>query len=133
MRTILLIEDDPFLIDIYGTKLKEAGFKVEIATDGEEGLTKLKEKIPDVLLLDIVLPKIDGWEVLKKIKEIKEMSEKASGHEKNKFNNLKMVVLSNLGQKEDVERGLKLGATKYLIKAHYTPSEIVKEIKNLFK
>jgi CheY-like chemotaxis protein len=102
MKSILLIEDDPFLIDIYSTKLKEAGFKVEVATDGEEGLTKLKEKIPDVILLDIVLPKIDGWEILQRIKEIKE---KVSNKEKIKFNNLKVVVLSNLGQKEDVEKG----------------------------
>jgi DNA-binding response OmpR family regulator len=68
MKSILLIEDDPFLIDIYNTKLKEAGFSVEIATEGEEGLKKLAEKKFDLLILDIVLPRITGWEILKKIR-----------------------------------------------------------------
>jgi DNA-binding response OmpR family regulator len=117
MKHILLIEDDPFLADIYTTKLKEANFEVEIATDGERALTKLKERKFDLVLLDIVLPHIDGWEILRKIKQ------------DSKSKDLKVMVLSNLGQKKEVEKGLKLGATKYLIKAHYTPKEIVEEIK----
>lgn len=119
MKTILLVEDDPFLIDIYAKKLKEAGFKVEVAIDGEEALKKLKEKKPDLLLLDIVLPQIDGWEILQKIKKNK------------KLEDLKVVILSNLGQKEEIEKGLKLGAEKYLIKAHYTPSQVVEEVKKV--
>ena len=149
MKNILLIEDDPFLIDIYTTKLEEDGFSVEIAEDGNIALEKLKEhnpssslgksikdvessiskevsskssssKIwPDVVLLDIVLPNMDGWEILRKIKEDK------------LFKDLKVIILSNLGQKEEIERGLKLGATKYIIKAHHTPSEVVDEIKKL--
>mgnify|MGYP000324198600 CR=1 FL=1 len=107
MKTILLIEDDPFLIDIYTTKLKEAGFSVQVATDGQEGLRKLKEKTFDLLLLDIVLPKIDGWEFLRKIKKDEKLKE------------IKVVILSNLSQKAEVEKGLKLGATKFLIKAHH--------------
>ncbi len=118
MRYILLVEDDPFLIDIYTTKFKEAGFSVEVASDGEEGLRKLNEEKFDLLVLDIVLPQIDGWEILRKIKNLKD---------------LKIVVLSNLGQKGEVEKGLKLGATKYLIKAHYTPSQVVDEIKEVLK
>lgn len=125
MKKILLIEDDPFLIDIYTTKLKESGFEVDVATNGEMGIEKLKEKIPDVLLIDIVLPKIDGWQILEEIKKMKK--EKIFRN----LDNLKIVILSNLGQKEDVERGIKLGATKYLIKAHYTPSEVIEEIKKL--
>jgi DNA-binding response OmpR family regulator len=117
MKSILLVEDDPFLIDIYTTKLKEADFSVEVATDGNEGLQKAKENPPDLIVLDIVLPHIDGWEVLKEIKNDK------------KLKDLKVVIISNLGQKEEVEKGLKIGATKYLIKAHYTPSEVVEEIK----
>jgi len=123
MKNILLVEDDPFLIDIYTTKLREAGFLVEVAEDGEKGLRKLREKNFDLLVLDIVLPQIDGWEILNKIK-----------NEKLKIkNNLKIIVLSNLGQKEEVEKGLELGADKYLIKAHYTPSEVVEEIKDLLR
>ncbi len=121
MKTILLVEDDPFLIDIYTTKLKEAGFSIEVATDGEDGLRKIKEKIPDLMVLDIVLPQIDGWEILREIKE------------KLGLKDLKVIILSNLSQKDEVEKGLKLGATKYLIKAHYTPSEVVEEIKKVLK
>jgi len=88
MKHILLIEDDPFLADIYTTKLKEANFEVEIATDGERALTKLKERKFDLVLLDIVLPHIDGWEILRKIKQ------------DSKSKDLKVMVLSNLGQKK---------------------------------
>ena len=122
MKKILLVEDDPFLIDIYTTKFKEVGFSVAVANDGEEGLRKLgdEEKF-DLLVLDIVLPQVDGWEILKKIKS------------NEKLKNLKIVILSNLGQKGEVEKGIKLGATKYLIKAHYTPSEVTEEIKKILK
>lgn len=121
LKTVLLVEDDPFLVDIYTTKLKENGFLVEAAKDGEEALSKIKEKKPLLVILDIVLPHLDGWEILKKIKE------------DSKFKNLKVIVLSNLGQKSEVEKGLSLGATKYLIKAHYTPSQVVEEIKQILK
>ena len=121
MKRILLVEDDPFLIDIYTTKLKEAGFKIEVATDGEEGLRKLTEKKFDLLVLDIVLPQIDGWEILKKVKADQKLKETP------------VLILSNLGQKGEVEKGMKLGATKYLIKAHYTPSEVIEEIKEVLK
>ncbi|PJA02246.1 response regulator, partial [bacterium (Candidatus Gribaldobacteria) CG_4_10_14_0_2_um_filter_36_18] len=119
-----LIEDDPFLIDIYTTKLRDSGFSIETATDGREGLKKLREKKFDILVLDIVLPKIDGWEMLEKIKNAPHQY--GGGR-------LKIIVLSNLGQKEEVEKGLRLGAEKYLIKAHYAPSEVVEEIKKVLK
>ena len=135
MKTILLVEDDPFLIDIYTTKLKESGFSADVATSGDEGLKKLREKKFDLLVLDIVLPKIDGWEILEKLKT--ELPKEAKVKMRTKFSspikNLKIIILSNLGQKEEVEKGLRLGADKYLIKAHYTPSEIVEEIKKVLK
>ncbi len=121
MKTILLVEDDPFLIDLYVTKSKEAGFKIEVVDDGDLVLEKVKEVKPDILLLDIVLPNVDGWEILRKIKEDIDMKD------------LIVVILSNLGQKDEVEKGLKLGATKYLIKAHYTPTEVVEEVKKLLR
>jgi len=121
MKSILLIEDDPFLTDIYTTKLKESGFSLEVAKDGEKGLRKIREKMPDLVVLDIVLPQIDGWEILREIKADE------------KLKNLKVIILSNLGQKEEIEKGLELGAAKYLIKAHYTPSEVVEEIKKVLK
>lgn len=121
MKQILLIEDDPFLIDIYTTKLKETEFLVEVVNDGEKVLNKIKEKKPDLIVLDIVLPHIDGWELLKQIKSNPE------------FKNIEIIIISNLGQKEEVEKGIELGATKYLIKAHYTPTQVVEEIKKVLK
>lgn len=121
MKKILLVEDDQFLTDIYTTKLKEAGFSVEVVGEGDGVLPKIMEKKPDLLLLDIVLPHLDGWEVIKQIKANKD------------FKALKVIILSNLGQKNEVEKGMKLGAVKYLIKAHYTPAEIVEEIKKILK
>jgi len=94
---------------------------MSVATDGEECLRKLKEEKPDLLLLDIVLPNIDGWEILRKIKKDDALTD------------LKVVILSNLGQKAEVEKGVSLGAAKYLIKAHYTPSEVIEEIKKILK
>ncbi len=119
MKSILLVEDDPFLVDIYTTKLKQTGFKVKVVTDGEDVFKVLKEESFDVVILDIVLPNVDGWEVLKRIKQ-------DSG-----LKDTKVIILSNLGQKTEVEKGLKLGAIKYLIKAYYTPSEVVEEIKKV--
>ena len=121
MKTILLTEDDPFLIDIYSTKLRESGFKLDVATDGEQCLAKLRQRKPEVLVLDIVLPKLSGWEVLEKMKQDK------------RFNGIKIIVLSNLGQREEIEKALRLGATEYLIKAHYTPSQVVGEIKKILE
>ncbi len=127
MKSILLVEDDPFLIDIYTTKLNEAGYEVEVVSEGEAVFKKLKEKNaegkkeeapwPDLVLLDIVLPKKDGWEILKQIKEDSQLK------------NLKVIILSNLGQKAEVEKGMEMGASGYLIKAQYTPSDILKEIE----
>ena len=119
MNSILLIEDDPFLVDIYTTKLKEAGFEVDVAGNGEVGLKNLEEKRPDLVLLDIVLPHFDGWEVLKKIKETDALK------------GIPVVVLSNLGQDTEVQKGLDLGAAKYLVKAHYTPSEVAQEVSKI--
>ncbi len=118
MKKIILIEDDPLLIDIYRTKLESAGFAVSIVNDGEKAIGAVESESPDAVLLDIVLPKIDGWEILKGIKA--------------KDKNIKVIVLSNLGQKEEVEKGFALGAEKYLIKANFTPSDVVAEIEKLF-
>lgn len=121
MKKILLVEDDPFLVDIYKTKFKDEGFEVEVAQEGKQALAKIEEQNPDVLLLDLVLPHLDGFELLREIRNNEKMKD------------LKVIILSNLSQKGEVEKGLSMGATKYLIKAHYTPSEVVKEIKQIFK
>jgi DNA-binding response OmpR family regulator len=117
MKKILLVEDDNFIIDIYITKLKEVGFSVQSAVNGEDALAKIKQSRPDLVLLDIVLPQVTGFEFLQEIKSMPELK------------NVPVIVLSNLGQKKEVEKGLSLGAAKYLIKAHYTPTEVVEEIR----
>ena len=117
--TILLIEDDPLLIDIYSTKFKEAGFEIQVADSGEKALSLLKKVSPSVIIMDIVLPHVDGWELL------------AVAQKQENLRNTKIVVLSNLGQKEEIEKGISLGAARYLIKAHYTPSQVVEEVREL--
>ena len=118
-KKILLVEDDKFLSEMYATKLTESGFDVETAFDGEEGIKKAGEFGPDLILLDIVLPKKDGFEVLKELKS-KEASKK-----------ILVIALTNLGQKEEVQKGFDLGANDYIIKAHFTPTEVVAKAKKV--
>ncbi|MDA1337568.1 MAG: response regulator [bacterium] len=120
-QTILLVEDDPLLIDIYSTKFKEAGFEVQVVDSGEKALPLLLKVSPMVLVMDIVLPHVDGWELL------------AVCQKQDNLKNTKIVVLSNLGQKEEIEKGIALGADRYLIKAHFTPSQVVDEVRELLK
>lgn len=115
---ILLIDDDPFIVDMYVLKFKEEHFEVETAHDGKEGLKKIKEYNPDVVLLDVVMPAMDGFETLEALK-------------KDSTCQCRVILLTNLGQKEDVERGMHLGADDYIIKAHFTPSEVVAKVKSL--
>jgi len=119
MKKILIIEDDPFLSEMYAAKFIENNFETEVASDGKLGLVKIEEFRPDLVLLDIVLPKMDGFEVLKKIKEKEELRE------------IPIVLLTNLGQKNEVEKGLALGAQEYIIKAHFTPTAVVTKVKEI--
>jgi len=120
-KKILIIEDDKFLRELISRKLGNEDFETLEAVDGEEGIKKIKEEKPDLILLDLILPSIDGFEVLSRMKEDPNLS------------SIPVIILSNLGQKEEVERGLKLGAVDYLIKAHFTPGEIIEKIKNILK
>ncbi len=122
LKKILVVEDDPFLSDIYNTKLKQAGFSVDLAMTGEEALCKLNDNQYDLMVLDIVLPQVDGWEILARVKEMREQGSNS------KVNALKIIILSNLGQKEEIKKGLDLGADGFMIKAHFTPSEVADEI-----
>lgn len=120
-KKILIIEDDKFLRELISKKLTKEGFEILEAMDGEEGLRKAKEEKPNLVLLDLILPGIDGFEVLARIKE------------DTKVSNIPIIILSNLGQRDDIERGMKLGAVDYLIKAHFTPSEIIEKVKTVLK
>ena len=120
-KTILVIEDDKFLRELITRKLLDEAYEVSEAIDGEEGIKKIKEGKPDLILLDLILPGIDGFEVLSKMKEDPALA------------SIPVIILSNLGQKDDVEKGLKMGAIDYLIKAHFTPGEIIEKIKVVLK
>lgn len=116
-KKILIIEDDKFLRELIVQKIIKEGYDIDEAIDGEDGIKKVKELKPDLVLLDLILPGIDGFEVLARMKEDVSVSQ------------IPVIILSNLGQKDDVEKGLKLGAVDYLIKAHFTPGEIINKIK----
>lgn len=120
-QNILIIEDDKFLRELISQKLNKEGYDVSEAIDGEEGIKKIRDEKPDLILLDLILPGIDGFEVLSLMKKDSSLS------------SIPVIILSNLGQKEDVEKGLKLGAVDYLIKAHFTPGEIIEKIKVVLK
>lgn len=118
-KQILVVEDDQFLRGLMVKKLESEDFDVMQAVDGESGLRLAREKKPDLILLDLVLPGIDGFEVLKQLKADSDTAD------------MQVVVLSNLGQKDDIDRALSLGAKDYLIKAHFTPGDIVGKVKVL--
>lgn len=115
---VLLVEDDSFLSNIYKTKFEMEEFKVTTAEDGAAGFEQAKKKKPDIILLDILLPKMDGFTVLEKLK-----SDSATA-------DIPVILLTNLGQKDDVDKGLKLGAVDYLIKAHFKPAETVEKVRD---
>lgn len=116
---ILLVEDDRFIRDIYHELLTEAGFTVEMAVDGEEGLTKVSEGGYDLVLLDIMLPKRDGLDILKTLKEKPPANP-----------NRQIVLLTNLGQEAIMREGFVNGASGYLIKSSLTPDQILAEVQS---
>lgn len=115
---VLIIDDDPFILDMYVLKFKAEGFDVQTAQDGKTGLKKIKEQQPNVLLLDVVMPSMDGFAILQELK-------------KKRPDGMKIILLTNLGQKEDIDRGMQLGADDYVIKAHFTPSEVVERVRKI--
>lgn len=120
-KTILIVEDDTFLRALIVKKLNEEGFQIMEAMDGESAINQLKEKTPDLILLDLILPGMDGFEILKHIKKNESSS------------SIPVIILSNLGQKEEIDRGLELGAEDFLIKAHFTPDEIIQKVRSVLK
>lgn len=116
-KKIFIVDDDKFLLDMYTFKFKEKGFDVVQAFGSVDALAKLKGGIrPDIMLLDVVMPAMDGFELLSLIRS------------ENLAENAKVIILSNLGQPSDVEKGRSLGANGYVIKASATPSEVVEKV-----
>jgi len=118
-KKILIIEDEKTLRFILAQQLEEEGFEVLEAIDGEEGLQKLKENKVDLIILDLLLPGMDGFEVLSIIKKNPELSQ------------IPVIILSNFGEKERIEKGLKLGVIDYIVKANFSLDEIVFRIKKV--
>ncbi|MBU0598244.1 response regulator [Patescibacteria group bacterium] len=116
---ILVVEDDQFLRDLLTTKLQKENFEVVSAIDGPGGLEKVFSENPDVVLLDIILPGIDGFEVIKKVRS----------HSSMDVARTPVILLSNLGQEADIEKGRSLGADDYLIKSNFTIDEIIEKIR----
>lgn len=116
-KKIMIVEDDAFVMDIYKLKLTQDGYDVMLAADGSEAVEKLKSAKPNLILLDIQMPKMSGLEVLEKIKK------------DDNLKNIPVILLTNLSQKAEITKGLELGANDYLIKSHFTPSEVLSKIK----
>ncbi len=118
---VLLVEDDPTLLEMYELKFKEAGFDLILAADGESGLELAKKEMPAVVLLDIMMPKMDGFAVLTQLRQ----DDATKG--------IVILMLSNLGQQTDIEKGKQLGAQDYVVKASMTPTQVVEKVKSYIK
>lgn len=116
-KKILVVEDDRFLSKVYSKKLTKEGYDVSLAVEGSEAVRKVKEELPNLILLDLILPGKSGFEVLAEIKSDAKTSK------------IPVVILSNLGQEEDIRRGKELGAKDYLVKSNMSINEVVDKVK----
>lgn len=116
-KKILLIEDEEIMIGLLQKKLVQEGYKIHVARDGQEGLKLMKELMPDLVLLDIIMPKMGGFEVLENMRQ----DEKIGG--------ISVIVISNSGQPVELDRAQKLGAKDWLIKTEFDPQEVVEKVK----
>lgn len=117
MAKIMIVEDDPTLRDIYTTRFTAEGYRVATASDGEAALSTAVKERPDLILLDIMMPKISGFDVLDILRATPETKD------------TKIVVMSALSQTADIEKGKALGASAYLVKSQVTLSEVVEKVK----
>lgn len=117
-KKILLVEDEDFIRELYVRQLNKAGFQVKSAVDGQSGLNLLKSEAFDLLLLDIMLPGMNGLQLLREFKS------------QNPNSPMITILLTNLGQEAVIKEGFEMGAQAYLIKASYTPDQVVNEVKN---
>lgn len=122
MKKILLIEDDYDISKIYAKKLSNAGFSVDEAVDGDVGTTKATKNDYDLILLDVMLPKRNGLDVLKSIRDPKSAK-----------NEVPIFILTNLGTSEVLKKAKKFGIENYLIKAQFTPNGVVEEVSKFFR
>lgn len=117
MSKILIVEDNQVLVKMYKIKLDLEGFQVETASEGQEGLEKLNDFSPDLILLDLAMPGMDGFEFLEELRKNEKLKE------------ITVIIFSNLGQESDIKRAKELGAKDYLIKVNLTPRQVVEKIR----
>ncbi len=120
-KKVLLVEDEKMLAEMYATKFSMEGYGVEKAFDGAQGLELAKSVNPDIILLDVIMPKLDGFATLKQLKADP------------KLKAIPVIMLTNLGQEDDLKKGKELGATDYYVKSNHSPSEIVDKVKAVLK
>lgn len=118
--TIILIDDDQFLSKVIHDELRDAGFDINQAADGEEGLKLVQSRIPDLVLLDILMPKTDGFAVLEAMKKSPATS------------SIPVIILTSLGEDENIKKGLRLGANDYIVKGQHAVGEIIEKVKDFF-
>ncbi len=117
MKRILIVEDEEIMLDLLQRKLKTHGYEVLVARDGEEGLKSIKEEKPDLIIMDLVMPKMDGFMVMEEIQKDEDLKK------------IPLIVVSNSGQPVELNRVRDLGAKDWLIKTEFNPQELVEKIK----
>ncbi len=118
---ILIVEDEESLLELYKLRLQQAGYSVFVAGDGEAGVLMAHNSHPDLILLDILMPKADGYDMLRELKGSKDMRD------------IPVIIFSNLSQKDEIEKGLKLGARDFIVKTSVTPGELVGRVQQYLK
>ncbi|MFA4871496.1 MAG: response regulator [Patescibacteria group bacterium] len=116
---VLLVEDDLMIVEMYKMRFEEEGYAVLVTDKGSEAIEIAEKEKPDIILLDVILPEVDGFTVLQKLKNDIKTKE------------IPILLLTNLGQESDKEKGLQMGAADYFIKAQHTPVEVIQKIKEL--
>ena len=121
MAKVLVVEDDKFLVHAYSAKLEKAGFTIQVANDGEQALEMLKTFIPDVIILDLVMPRKDGFATLAEIKL------------QDTLKTIPVIVASNLGQNDEINRAKELGASDFVTKSSLSLSELIDKINSYLR
>jgi len=120
-KEVLIVEDDNFVAEVYFAKLTEMGYEAILAQNGEEGIAALKKHKIDLILLDILMPIMNGVEMLEEIKKSDD------------WKNIPVILLTNVGEKESIQKVRDMGVKNYLIKSHFTPAEVIEKIESVFK
>lgn len=122
MTRVLIVDDDPAYVRIYRFMLEEEGYSVDSVNDGDSAILTTQKTLPDLILLDIMIPKTNGFEVLKKLKQ------------NNKTKKIPVILVTNLGvDKTDFDKGIALGAAEYLIKSSYTPKQVIDKVGKVLR